>query len=222
MEKRSRPTARQRDHKVSVPEITATALAMIDEHGMDALTMRGLADAIGVTPMTLYRYLPNKDTILAEVADLLWRELPPIDPATTGWKERLTAMWQQLFDLMLRHPHAVPLIARGGAYSATAGSDTAGMLAVLKDAGFPAQLAGQFVHAASALVVGYAFAHLWQHQAQSGNGPQGPAGSAPTPPDELLDYAQAIGPFTTGEFAATLELIIDGYARELPQPTTTS
>ena len=160
MDERSRPPARQRDHKVSIPEITATALAMIDEHGMDALTMRGLADAIGVTPMTLYRYLPNKDTILAEVADLLWRELPPIDPAITGWKEQLTAMWQQLFDLMLRHPHAVPLIARGGTYSATASSDTAGMLAVLKDAGFPAELAGQFVHAASALVVGYAFAHV--------------------------------------------------------------
>lgn len=222
MEQRSRSTARQRDHKVSVPEIAATALAMIDEHGMEALTMRGLADAIGVTPMTLYRYLPNKDTILAEVADLLWRELPPIDPAITGWKERLTAMWQQLFDLMLRHPHAVPLIARGGTYSATAGSDTAGMLAVLKDAAFPAELAGQFVHAASALVVGYAFAHLWQHQAQSGSGPQGPAGSAPTPSDELLDYARGIGPFTTSEFGAALELIIDGYARKLPQPPAIS
>ena len=222
MEQRSSPPGRQRAHKVSVPEIAATALVMIDEHGMDALTMRGLADTIGVTPMTLYRYLPNKDTILAEVADLLWRELPPIDPAMTGWKERLTAMWQQLFDLMLRHPHAVPLIARGGTYSATAGSDTAGMLAVLKDAAFPAELAGQFVHAASALVVGYAFAHLWQHQAQTGTGPQGAAGSAPTPPDELLDYAQGIGPFTTDEFTATLELIIDGYTSQLPQPPSTS
>lgn len=132
-------------------------------------------------------------------------------------------MWQQLFDLMLRHPNAVPLIARGGAYSATAGSDTAGMLAVLKDAGFPAELAGEFVHAASALVVGYAFAHLWQHEAQSAaDGAQAPVGSAPTPAGDLLDYAQRIGPFTTGEFASALSLIIDGFARRLPPLATTA
>ena len=216
MEQVSRTAGGRREHKVSIPEIATTALAMIDEHGLEALTMRGLAEAIGVTPMTLYRYLANKEMILAEVADLLWRELPPIDPAITGWREQLAAMWGQLFDLMLRHPHAVPLIARGGSYSATAGSDTAGMLGVLKDAGFPAELAGQFLHAASALVVGYAFAHLWQHQARSGQAPQAPAGAAPVPPSELADYARRMGPFTTEEFADALDLLIDGFARRLP------
>ena len=167
--------------------------------------------------MTLYRYLPNKEAILAEVADRLWRELPPIDPAITGWKEQLRAMWLQLFDLMLRHPHAVPLIARGGAYSVTAGSDTAGMVAVLKDAGFTPKLAGEFVHAASALVVGFAFAHLWQHQAQQGQGPSRPAGEAPPPPSDLLDYARQLGPFTTEEFGQTLDLVVDGFADRLPR-----
>lgn len=217
MEQRSRAAVR-RGQPVSIPEIATTALAMIDEDGLDALTMRGLAEAIGVTPMTLYRYLANKEMILAEVADLLWRELPAIDPAITGWKEQIAAMWQQLFDLMLRHPNAVPLIARGGAYSATASSDTAGMLSVLKHAGFSAELAGQFVHAASALVVGFAFAHLWQHQARVGQAPQPPAGQASAAPDELLEYAGRMGPFTTGEFATSLNLIIDGFARQLPQP----
>lgn len=204
--------AGRRVQPVSIEEITTTALAMIDADGLEALTMRGLADAIGVKPVTLYRYLPNKDAILAEVADRLWRELPPSDPAITGWKERIRAMWLQLFDLMLRHPHAVPLIARGGAYSATAGSDTAGMLGVLKDAGFAPAPAGRFMHAASALVVGFAFAHLWQHQARQGQGPATPAGDAPQPPSALLDYARQLGPFTTEEFGQTLDLIIDGLA----------
>lgn len=204
--------AARRQQAVSIEEITSTALAMIDAHGLEALTMRGLADAIGVKPVTVYRYLASKEAILAEVADRLWRELPQIDPAVTGWKEQIRAMWLQLFDLMLRHPHAVPLIARGGAYSSTAGSDTAGMLGVLRDAGFTPRLAGEFLHASSALVVGFAFAHLWQHQAQQGTGPAVPAGDAPHPPAALLDYAQQIGPFTTEEFAQTLDLIIDGFA----------
>ena len=59
MEQRSRAAVR-RGQPVSIPEIATTALAMIDEDGLDALTMRGLAEAIGVTPMTLYRYLANK------------------------------------------------------------------------------------------------------------------------------------------------------------------
>ena len=209
----------RRVQPVSIDEITSTALTLIDAYGLEALTMRGLADAIGVKPVTLYRYLPNKDAILAEVADRLWQELPPIDPMVTGWKEQLRAMWQQLFDLMLRHPHAVPLIARGGAYSATAGSDTAGMVGVLKDAGFTPKLAGEFVHAASALVVGFAFAHLWQHQAQSGQGPARPAGEASPPPSALLEYAQQLGPFTTEEFGQTLDLIVDGFAGRLPHPS---
>ena len=212
------PVARagRREQAVSIEEITSTALAMIDAQGLDALTMRGLADAIGVKPVTLYRYLPNKDAILAEVADRLWRELPPIDPAIIGWKGQIRAMWLQLFDLMLRHPYAVPLIARGGAYSSTAGSDTAVMMGVLKDAGFTPELAGEFMHAASALVVGFAFAHLWQHQAQQGQGPALPAGDATRPPSALLEYAQQIGPFTTEEFGQTLDLIVDGFAHELP------
>jgi len=204
----------RRQAKVSVARIVTTALGLIDEHGLEALTMRGLADALGVKPVTLYRYLPNKDAILAEVADLLWRELSTVDPETNDWSERFRLRWLNLFELMLRHPRAIPLIARGGAYSATAGSETARMLADLKAAGFPAELAGALVHAASALVVGFAFAHLWQDEGV----PRGaaPAGLAPAPPAEVLDYAGRIGPFTIAEFAGSLDLVVEGLAGRLP------
>ncbi|MCC6495858.1 MAG: TetR/AcrR family transcriptional regulator [Propionibacteriaceae bacterium] len=215
MQSSGRPGRRERP--VSVGEIAATALALIDADGLESLTMRGLATAIGVQPMTLYRYLPNKQAILAEVADLLWRELGPIDPAITGWRERVKAMWLQLFDLMLRHPHAVPVIARGGSYSATAGADTAGMLGELKGAGFTPETAGEFIHTASALIVGFAFAQLWQQEVDSGLGPATPAGEAPAPDAELLEFARSLPSFTTGEFGRALELLIDGFEGRLRQ-----
>jgi len=93
------------------------------------------------------------------------------------------------------------------------------MMGVLKDAGFTPKLAGEFVHAASALVVGFAFAHLWQHQAQLGQGPARPAGDAPQPPSALLEYAQQIGPFTPEEFGQTLDLVVDGFADKLQRPS---
>jgi len=218
MNRTQRTAVGRRQQPVTIEEITTTALAMVDADGLEALTMRGLADTIGVTPMTLYRYLPNKEAILAEVADRLWRELPPPDPELTGWKEQLRAMWLNLFDLMLRHPHAVPLIARGRTYSATAESDTVGMLGVLKDAGFPPDLAGEFLHAASALVVGFAFAHLWQQEAQHGSGSATSAGDATLPAGELVEYARQIGPFTTQEFGDTLDILVDAFASKLRQP----
>ena len=61
------------------------ALVVIDEEGLDALTMRRLAHDLGVEPVTIYRQLPNKDAILAGVAEKLWREMAPPEarrPAT--------------------------------------------------------------------------------------------------------------------------------------------
>lgn len=209
----------RRARPVTAEEITVTALALIDEGGLEVLTMRRLADAIGVQPMTLYRYLPNKEAILAEVADRLWRELPPIADDIIGWEARIKAMWLQLFDLMLRHPHAVPLIARAGGYSNSAGAQTAGMLGELKAAGFTPEVASQFLHAASALVVGFAFAQLWQQQAQAGQGPPAPAGPAPSAAPDVLEFAHRIGPFTTDEFGSTLDLLIAGFGEQIhPRP----
>lgn len=190
-------------------------MGIIDKGGLEGLTMRRLADTMGVKPMTLYRYLPNKEAILAVAADLLWQQLPPTDPNIFGWEDQIRAMWLQLFDLMRRHPHAVPLIARGGAYSNTAAADTAGMLGVLRTAGFTPELANEFLHTASALVVGFAFAQLWQQQAAQGNGPRQPAGEmAPLAPD-VLEFAQAMRPFAPEEFETALNLVIAAFASRL-------
>ena len=57
------------------------ALRVIDDEGLDALTMRRLAHDLGVEPVTIYRQLPNKEAILAGVAEKLWREMAPPDAA---------------------------------------------------------------------------------------------------------------------------------------------
>lgn len=215
MSSRESAPSRSRDQPVTVAEIASTALSLIDEVGLEGLTMRRLADTIGVRPMTLYRYLPNKEAILAVVADLLWQELPPLDPAISGWEAQVRAMWLQIFDLMLRHPHAVPLIARAGTYSNTAAEGTAGMLGVLKQAGFTPQLATEFLHTAGALVVGFAFAQLWQAMAARGDGPTEPAGElGPVPPD-VLEFARAMGPFAPQEFESALNLVLAAVAARL-------
>jgi AcrR family transcriptional regulator len=206
-----------RERPVSVEEIARTALALLDEVGLEALTMRRLADALGVKPMTLYRYLPNKEAILAVVADLLWQELRPFVADAEGWQAQVRLMWLEMFDLMLRHPHAVPLVARAGSYSLTAVEGTAQLLGLLREAGFPPELATEFLHTAGALVVGFAFAHLWQRLAEDGRRPTTPAGELGPVPPEVLDYAGAIGPWTTGQFESALDMTMSAFAARLRQ-----
>jgi len=208
---------RRRDKPVSVPEIAQTGLALLDEVGLEGLTMRRLAGAMGVEPMTLYRYLPNKEAILAVVADLLWQELRPFVNGADGWTATVRAMWLDMYQLMTAHPHAVPLIARAGSYSHTATEGTARMLEVLKEAGFASGLATELLHTAGALVVGFAYAHLWTQLAEGGQRPSAPAGEmAPLAP-ETLAYAQAIGPWEPEQLETALDIVITGFAARLAQ-----
>ena len=58
-------------------EILTAALALADERGLDALSMRAVAPRVGVTPMALYPYVGNKDALLDGLVDLLLAELLP-------------------------------------------------------------------------------------------------------------------------------------------------
>ena len=64
---------------------------MIDEEGLDALTMRRLAHDLGVEPVTIYRQLPNKEAILAGVAEKLWREMAPPEARPGGRRNAAAA-----------------------------------------------------------------------------------------------------------------------------------
>ena len=76
-----RGARRGRTGPVTAEAVIDAALVVIDEDGLDALTMRRLAHDLGVEPVTIYRQLPNKDAILAGVAEKLWREMAPPEAA---------------------------------------------------------------------------------------------------------------------------------------------
>ena len=57
---------------LSRERILRTAVALADEHGSDAVSMRRLAQELGVDPMSLYHHVANKDALLDGMADLSW------------------------------------------------------------------------------------------------------------------------------------------------------
>jgi len=207
-------TTKKRAKPVSIDEIAETALAILDAEGLEALTMRRLADEIGVRPVTLYRYLPDKETILAVVADRLWAPLLEL-PRGKTWRQRVRAGWLNLHRLMQEHPYATPMVARAGTYSTNAAAATAGMLDVLRKAGFPPQLASEVIHTLGATVVGFAFASLWQRESAEGRRPAAPSGTALPLPEDLQEYATQVGPSRPEQLEAALDLLLDGFERKL-------
>jgi len=89
--------------------IAATARAVLDAEGSAAVSMRRVASAIGVTPMALYRHYPNREALLAALADRAfedlekeWRTRPPTG---AGPEAELYAAFDALFDVAVTRPH---------------------------------------------------------------------------------------------------------------------
>ena len=90
--------------------ILATAVALIDAHGLASLNMRALARELGVGTMSLYHHVPNKEALLDGVVEVLNSEIEIPDPESGTWDERAGRMARSLRAVALEHPNCVPLL----------------------------------------------------------------------------------------------------------------
>lgn len=85
------------------------ALEIIDEDGVEGLTMRRLGRALGRDPMSLYRHATTKAALLDGVAETVLAELS-VDVADGDWEAQLRTVARQFRDLALAHPNVIPLL----------------------------------------------------------------------------------------------------------------
>jgi AcrR family transcriptional regulator len=85
-------------------QLARRALATMDTHGTEALTMRRLAEELGMGTMALYRYFPSKNDLMDAAIDLAAREIELPEPDAAPWKEQLAGLARALFQAGLRHP----------------------------------------------------------------------------------------------------------------------
>lgn len=94
-------------------DIVAAALAILDEEGPDALTLRALAQRLESGTATLYRHFDNRAELLAEVVDRVLGNIH-IDVealAEITWQDACRALARALFDVLRQHRNAAPLLA---------------------------------------------------------------------------------------------------------------
>lgn len=92
------------------PQVVRAALALLDEVGLDGLTMRHLAERLGVKAVSLYRHVRDKEELLVLLADEISGELP-IAEVGPPWQERLVSAARRYRQVLLSHRDAARLLA---------------------------------------------------------------------------------------------------------------
>ena len=91
-------------------QIVRAALALLDEVGLDDLTMRRLAEKLGVKAASLYRHVRHKEELLVLLADEISGEIPVVEPRGS-WKEQLVEMARNVRRGLLAHRDGARLLA---------------------------------------------------------------------------------------------------------------
>jgi AcrR family transcriptional regulator len=86
--------------------IVAAALRVIDEAGLDALSMRRLGRELGVDPMAVYHHIPTKEDVLRAVVREVFGGLR-VEPAGRSWRDQVVAWAQSYRAMALTHPNLV-------------------------------------------------------------------------------------------------------------------
>jgi AcrR family transcriptional regulator len=92
---------------LSRARILAAALQLVDEQGVDKLSMRRLATVLGVDAMALYRHLPDKAAVIGGMVELVFGEFQLPSLPNGGWREQVRAFVAAYRALAQRHPNLI-------------------------------------------------------------------------------------------------------------------
>jgi AcrR family transcriptional regulator len=96
---------------LTVDAIVSAATEIADAEGLGALSLRAVAERLGVGTTSLYTYVPGKAELIDLMVDRAHGELPRPAELAPGWRERLEAVAHARWDLVRRHPWLLQVAA---------------------------------------------------------------------------------------------------------------
>ena len=148
------PTTARRRPLLDVERIVDGAVRLLDEAGIDGLSLRRLAADLGVAAASVYWHVPNKQALLDVVLDRLLGEVRTditLDPAAT-WRAQLAEVCRGLRRVVLRHPAVAPLLGQ----RLPVGPNGLALLEVTMQVLARAGFVGQRLALAHGAIIGYA------------------------------------------------------------------
>ena len=137
--------------------IAEVALALIDEAGLGAFSLREVAARLGVYPATVHWQVSSREALLAGVAATVMADVaPPADAAPPGWQGWIAELFRRCRAAVRRHPNVAQLL---GAQLVSNGSlPTAlveGVLTALTEAGFEGEPLREAYNCTIAAMLGF-------------------------------------------------------------------
>ena len=134
--------------------LSLAAVKLVDESGLEALSMRNLARNLGVVPMALYKHVANKDELLNEMIDAIVREIDPLGDES-NWKSALRARVLSARQVLLRHPWAPHVIESRNSASPAVLDYMDSLIGIFLKAGFSLDLTHHAMHALGSRMWGF-------------------------------------------------------------------
>lgn len=212
---RPKPTSRV---PLSRDRVLAAAIRLADERGLEALTMRRLAQDLGVEAMSLYYHVERKDDLLDGILDLAVREIE-VPGEGPDWRAAVRGSAISFHEALLRHPWAGSLILSPARVSPARLRYMDALLGRLRAAGFSAEMTHHAYHALDSHIIGYT---LWEAGIAIGAADLRDLATTflSELPEDLPFLAehveQHLAPSSrddNGEFEFGLDLILDGLER---------
>lgn len=200
--------------------VLRAALHLADEEGLEALSMRRLAQELGVEAMSLYNHVAGKDDLLDGIADMVVGEIE-VPAIGADWKAAMRRRATSAHEVFLRHPWAPLLIGSRVNVGPAMLRYVNATLGCLREAGFSFELADRAWNAIDSHVYGFTIQEL--------NFPLEPSEYAsaarmflPRLPADEYPYMRALTELViegvhrgVHDFQFGLELILDGLERLL-------
>jgi TetR/AcrR family tetracycline transcriptional repressor len=144
---------------LSRDRIIDAAMAIIDNEGIDGLSMRKLGARLKVEAMSLYYYVANKDALLDLLVERLVMKAATAPEAQSGnWQERLRGFTRHFYATLVASPRALPLLATHHPRSTAAMTEFAGAIGGLAEAGFAPVEAYCILNSLALMAFGHALA----------------------------------------------------------------
>jgi AcrR family transcriptional regulator len=204
-------TPKQTRKPLSRDRVLRAALKLADDGGLDALSMRKLAQQLGVEAMSLYNHVQSKDDIVDGMIELVAGEIEP--PAEGGeWRAALRATAVSTHDVLMRHPWAASVWMAPRKVSEPRMRQSDAILRTLREGGFSEDVAYHAFHVLTAQVIGFTLYlqnfHFDAAMAESLLA-SFPAGDYPYLAEHIRQHLEP-SEAQQGTFEYGLELVLDG------------
>lgn len=217
MATRIEPSAEPRT-PLSKERVLRAAVVLADKGGIESLSMRKLAQELGVEAMSLYNHVRNKDDILDGVVDVVVGEIE-VPTKTSDWKTSMRQTVLSARGVLLRHPWAPRVIESRKNPSPATFAYFESVIGILRTGGFSVDTTHHALHALGSRVLGFT-QELFNDSDELAAGPEAAAMYAQMADKfpYMTEMAMAVshegglgGCDDDVEFAFALDLILDGF-----------